>query len=150
MDSIVQEALGRTNFAALDWVIVAAYLAVSVVIGLLVRRYIHNMADYVSAGRKLGTALGVATLTGTEMGLVTVMYSSQLGFTNGFSAFHVALIHGAVTFVIGASGFIIYRLREAAVITIPEYYGRRYSRGVRVFGGVMLTLGGMLNMGLFL
>jgi SSS family solute:Na+ symporter len=150
MSPAVQEALGRTNFAALDWGIVVVYLAISVVIGLLVRRYVHNMADYVSAGRKVGTALGVATLTGTEMGLITVMYSSQLGFTNGFSAFHIALIHGAVTFLVGASGLIIYRLREARVITIPEYYGRRYGRGVRVFGGIMLTLGGMLNMGLFL
>ena len=29
--------LSRTNFSALDWGIVAAYLSVSVVIGLLVR-----------------------------------------------------------------------------------------------------------------
>ena len=150
MQTEIVQALGQTNFGPLDWWIVAAYLAVSVFIGLLVRRYIHTMADYVSAGRGLGTALGVATLTGTELGLVTIMYSSQLGFTNGFSAFHIALIHGVVTFFVGASGFIVCRLRRLNVITIPEYYELRFSRGVRVFGGVMLTLGGILNMGLFL
>ncbi|HUT89880.1 MAG TPA: hypothetical protein VMY37_10305, partial [Thermoguttaceae bacterium] len=83
--------LSRTNFSALDWGIVAAYLAVSVVIGLLVRKYIRNMVDFVTAGRGLGTCLGIATLTGTEMGLVTLMYSAQKGFVGGFAAFHIAV-----------------------------------------------------------
>ncbi len=36
------------------------------------------------------------------------------------------------------------------VMTIPEFYERRYSRGVRISGGLLLALSGILNMGLFL
>ena len=30
-------------------------------------------------------------MTGTELGLVTVMYSAQKGFIGGFAAFHIAV-----------------------------------------------------------
>jgi len=36
------------------------------------------------------------------------------------------------------------------VLTIPEFYERRFGRKTRILGGVMLALGGILNMGLFL
>ena len=142
--------LGRTNFSAFDWGIVVVYLAISLVIGLMVRKYVKNMTDYVAAGRGLCTALGVATITGTEMGLVTIMYMSQKGFVGGFAAFHMALIACVVTFIVGVSGFFIYRLRQMKVLTIPEFYARRFGPKTRILGGVMLAVGGILNMGLFL
>lgn len=143
-------ALSRTNFTTIDTVIVVAYLAVSVLIGVFVRKYATNMTAYIGAGRKVGTWLGVATMLGTEMGLVTVMYSAQEGFTRGFAAFHIALIAGVGTVLIALTGFIVVPLREAKVLTIPEYYEKRFSRNTRVLGGILLAFGGILNMGLFL
>jgi len=143
-------AVTQTNFTNLDWAIVAVYLAGSVAIGLYVRKYIANMADYVVAGRGVRTALGVATLTGTEMGLITVMYSAEKGFKLGFSAFYIAVASGVVALLVGLSGFILCRLREMKVMTIPEYYERRFGRKTRILGGIMLVFGGVLNMGLFL
>ncbi len=144
------EALQRTHFTAIDAVIVAVYLGLSLLIGIFVRRYARNMTAYIGADRKIGTWLGVATMLGTEMGLVTVMYSAQKGFTGGFAAFHIALIAGIATLIIGATGFIVGPLRRAEVLTIPEYYEKRFSRRVRVLGGCILAFGGILNMGLFL
>jgi len=150
MDQQVAEVLCQTNFTGFDWGIVAVYLAASVFIGLAVKKYVGNMTDYVTAGRGVGTALGVATMTGTEMGLVTVMYSAQKGFVGGFAAFHIAVIACVVTFMVGVTGFIVCRLREMKVLTIPEFYERRFGPKTRVLGGIMLALGGILNMGLFL
>ncbi len=147
---IAAEILGKTNFSAIDWVIVICYPMISLVIGLVVRKYIANMSDFVCAGRSLGTCLGIATLTGTELGLITVMYSAQKGFGGGFAAFHIALASGIVTFVVGATGFLVYRLREMEVMTIPEFYERRFGRRTRILGGLMMAFGGILNMGLFL
>ena len=144
------EIFRQTNFGALDWIIVAVYLGISVVIGLWVNRYVGNMTSYIGAGRSLGPCLGIATMTGTELGLITVMYSSQKGFTSGFSAFHIAVIAGAVCFLVGCTGFIVGALREHRVLTIPEFYEKRFSRGVRVLGGFILASAGILNMGLFL
>ena len=150
MSEQAAEILRQTNFTPLDWVIVAAYLGISVLIGIWVNRYVGNMAAYVGAGRSLGTCLGIATMTGTELGLITVMYSAQKGFKGGFAAFHIAIIAGVVTFLVGVTGFIVADLRRHRVLTIPEFYELRFGRGVRVLGGVMLAFGGILNMGLFL
>jgi solute:Na+ symporter, SSS family len=144
------EALSQTNFTALDWVLVALYLSISLFIGLRVKKYARNMSNYLGAGRAVGACLGIATMTGTEMGLITVMYSSQKGFTGGFAAFHIALIAAAVTLLVGITGFIVCRLRDLQILTIPEFYEKRFDRKTRILGGIMLALGGILNMGLFL
>ena len=130
--------------------IVIIYPMISVAIGLYVRKFIKNMRDFVTAGRNLGLWLGIATMTGTEIGLITVMYSAQKGFTGGFATFHIALAALIVTFVVGMTGFIVYRLREMKVMTIPEFYEKRFDRKTRILGGIMMVFGGVLNMGLFL
>ena len=150
MESALTNATSQTNFGTIDWVIVAVYLMLSVSIAFFVKRYAGNMTNFVSAGRAVGTWLGVATLTGTEMGLITVMYSAQKGFTAGFAAFHIGVIAGMVALLIGLTGFIVVRLREHEVLTIPEYYEKRFGRRTRILGGIMLAFGGLLNMGLFL
>ncbi len=150
MESALTNAASQTNFTPLDWVIVVVYLLLSVGVAFFVKRYAGNMTNFVSAGRAVGTWLGIATLTGTEMGLITVMYSAQKGFTSGFAAFHIGVIAGIVAFLIGVTGFIVVRLREHKVLTIPEYYEKRFGRRTRILGGIMLAFGGLLNMGLFL
>ena len=139
-----------TNFTHWDWVIVVVYLSGSVAIGLFANRYIRNMADYIVAGRSLRSFISIATMLGSEVGLVTVMYTSQKGFTGGFSAFHIGLCAGIVPLIVGLTGFIVVPLRQARVKTIPEYYGLRFGTGVRVLGGFILTGAGILNMGVFL
>ena len=139
-----------SNFGALDWVIVSVYLAGTVAIGIYANRYIRDMSDYIVAGRSLKSYLAVATMVGSELGLVTVMYAAQKGFTGGFAAFHIGLIAGIMALLVGLTGFIVVPLRKMGVMTIPEYYERRFGRGVRIAGGLLLAVSGILNMGLFL
>jgi len=142
--------LFQTNFQTVDWIIVFVYLWIPVLLGIWVRKYIQQLSDFLVAGRSLRLFLAIATLTGTELGLVTVMYNSELGFKHGFSAYHVALIESVCILAIGLTGFIVYRLRALKIMTIPEFYEMRFGRSVRVVGGTLLALGGILNMGLFL
>jgi len=140
----------QTNFTNLDWVIVAVYLLGSILVGVYANRYIGNLADYLVAGRALGVYLCVATMTGTELGLVTVMYNAEEGFMRGFSAFTIGLIACFTSVTIGLTGVIVSRLREEGVMTIPEYYERRYGPKVRWIGGLVLTIACVLNFALFL
>ena len=144
-------ALGiETNFGPWDWCIVTGYVVVIVAIGVYVKRYVSNVTDFIVAGRGLKTFLAVASMIATELCLVTVMYSAQKGFTGGFAAFHIALASAVVALVVGLTGFIVVPLREMKVMTIPEFYHRRFGRGVRILGGIILALSGILNMGMFL
>lgn len=139
-----------SNFTGLDWGIVVVYLLATVAVGLYANRYIENMDDYVVAGRSLKSHLSVATMLGSEIGLVTVMYAAQKGFTNGFAAFHIGLISGLICLFVGLSGFIVVPLRRTGAMTIPGYYGQRFGKSVRLLGGVILVVAGILNMGVFL
>ena len=139
-----------TNFSWIDWTIVGVYLLGSTLIGVAVTRFVRSMKDFVVAGRSIDSALGIATMVGSELGLITIVYAAQKGFTGGFASFHIAVLAGVVTLLVGWTGYIVVPLRRMGVLTIPEFYERRFSRGVRIYGGSILAVSGILNMGLFL
>ena len=134
----------------LDISIVVIYLSLIFLIGLYTRRYINDFSDFMIAGRNVNLALSVVTMLGTELGLITVMYTAQTGVNGLFASFHIGLAAFLVTMVVGLTGFVIVRLRALEVKSIPEYYQLRFGKKVRVIGAILLVLGGVLNMGLFL
>jgi SSS family solute:Na+ symporter len=139
-----------THFSALDWAIVAAYLLATLATGLYGRRFVGGIEDFLVAGRELGTFLAVATLAATEIGTITFMYYAELGYKTGFASFVNGLIAGVVMIALGRTGFIVQQLRAMRLMTVPEFFERKFSRNLRVFTGVLVAAGGILNMGVFL
>src|SRR5262249_21444121 len=105
---------------------------------------------FLVAGRELGTYVGIATLAATEIGTITYMYFAELGYKAGFAGFSAAMISGVVMMIIGRTGFVVSRVRELKLMTVPEYFEMKYSRGLRIVTGILVALGGILNMGIFL
>jgi solute:Na+ symporter, SSS family len=138
------------NFATIDWVIVVAYLAVSLGVGILGKRYVGNVSHFLVAGRELGLYVGIATLAATEIGTITYMYNGEWGYKYGFASFAAAAISGLVMIIVGRTGFVISRFRELRLMTVPEYFEVKYSRSLRILTGILVALGGILNMGVFL
>ncbi len=145
----MDEHLFATNFTTADWWIVAVYLLGSLIVGILANRFIHSAKAYIVGGGASGTALNAATYIGTGLGLVTLMYASIEGFSNGFAYVTLALIGFVVGIILGSTGLVIERLRELNLMTIPEYFEKRFDRRVRVVGGIICAVAGILNMGLF-
>ena len=52
--------------------------------------------------------------------------------------------------LVGWTGFCIKPLRDSGVITIPELFEKQFGYGIRWAAGVVIVLGGLLNMGVFL
>jgi SSS family solute:Na+ symporter len=138
------------TFSLVDWIILVLYLAFTMGVGFWVKRYVESLSGYMVAGRRVKTALGVATFAATEIGTITFMYFGELGYVSGFSCFIIGILAMFAYMFVGRTGFVIAALRRHRVMTIPEYYELRYSRRVRLLGGVILFLGGVLNMGIFL
>ena len=141
--------LFKTNFSLIDCLIVFIYIALITSIGIYVNRYVNNTADFMVGGRSVGLALNTASYIGTELGLVTVMYASIEGFNRGFSYLIIPLIAFIAAFFLGKTGFVISRLRELKLTTIPEFYEKRFGKSVRVVSAILLAFAGILNMGLF-
>ena len=110
------------NFTFVDWAIVATYLAASVGIGLLGKRYVGTVSHYLVAGRELGLYVGIATLAATEIGTITFMYNAELGYKYGFAAFAAAIIvvSGYATILYPISdNFCFARMGFPVVSAIP-------------------------------
>jgi len=138
------------NFGTADWLVTIAYLIASVALGIWAKRYVENLAGYMVAGRQVKLSLGIATFVATELGTVTFVYFGEIGYVAGFSGFFIGILAAVGYSIVGRTGFIIEGLRRRGVMTIPEFYEARYSRRVRFSGGLILFLGGVLNMGIFL
>jgi SSS family solute:Na+ symporter len=133
-----------------DWLIIILYLAGCMFAGLWMRRYVRNVEEFAIAGREMDVNLGIASLAATELGLVTIMYTAQLGFEKGLAGASVGVIMALAFWVVGRTGFIIGPLRNAGVMTIPELFEKRFNVRVRWLAGLFVVLGGLLNMGIFL
>jgi SSS family solute:Na+ symporter len=143
------EAMTNFNWA-IDGGIVGTYVLTVVVIGVLVRRYVSRVDQFLVAGRELNIFLGIASLTACEFGIVTCMYTAQNGYDKGFAGVTPGILLAAAMFLVGATGFCIKPLRQAGVLTIPELFEQQFGSRVRWMSGVVIVLGGLLNMGVFL
>jgi solute:Na+ symporter, SSS family len=133
-----------------DGSIVGLYLLATMIAGVVVRKYVARVDDFLVAGREMNVYLGIASLAATEFGVVTCMYTAQNGYEKGFAGAIPGLCQALAMFVIGLTGFCIKPLRESEVMTIPELFQDRFGPGVRWASGIVIVLGGLLNMGVFL
>lgn len=134
----------------LDGSIVGLYLLATMVAGLMVRKHIGSVEDFLVAGREMDVYLGIASLAATEFGIVTCMYAAQNGYEKGFAGATPGILMAAAMLVVGLTGFCIKPLRDSGVITVPELIEKQFGSRIRWAAGVVIVLGGLLNMGVFL
>ncbi len=141
----------QTNFSwPIDGSIVGFYLLATMIAGIMVRKYVGKVEHFLVAGREMNVYLGIASLAATEFGIVTCMYTAQNAYKYGFSGAIPGLTNVVAMFLVGYTGLGIKPLRDSGVMTIPELYEQRYGKFVRWLSGVVIVLGGLLNMGVFL
>lgn len=134
----------------IDGSIIGVYLVVTMAAGLAVRRYVTRVEDFLVAGREMNLHLGIASLATTEFGVITCMYTAQAAYNHGFGGVLPGILHCLALLFVGLTGFCVTPLREAGVMTLPELFERRFGPFVRWLAGVVIVLGGLLNMGMFL
>ena len=138
------------HFSGLDWAIILFYLSGTLLAGLYGKRFISGISEYLVAGRAMGVCVGIATLAATENGTISFMYYAQLGYKTGFSAFMNSFLLGVALIFMGQTGFVVRKLRALRLMTIPEFFEKRYSRNLRILCAVLMATGGILNLGIFL
>lgn len=140
-----------TNFNwLLDGSIVGLYLLITMAAGIYVRKYVGKVDDFLVAGREMNVYLGIASLAATEFGIVTCMYTAEAGYKYGFAGATPGITMALSMLIIGYTGFCIKPLRDSGVITIPQLIEKQFGPRVRWAAGVVIVLGGLLNMGVFL
>src|SRR6476661_7026796 len=103
-----------TNFNwLLDGSIVGVYLLVTMIAGLMVRKYVGKVETFLVAGREMDVYLGIASLAATEFGIVTCMYTAQNGYEKGFAGATPGILMALAMAGVGLTGFVIKPLRDS-------------------------------------
>ena len=140
-----------TNFDLLiDGSIVLLYFCFILIIGIWLRKYISNVDHFLVANRGVDVYLGIASLAATEFGIATCMANAELGYKYGLKGIIPGIALGGSMLVVGITGFCIKPLRNMSVITIPELFEKKFGKKIRWASGLVIIIGGLLNMGLFL
>lgn len=137
------------NFNFLDLTIIIVYVTFIFFAGSIVKKYVKGIDDYLVAGRSMGFSLGLISLMCTEIGMITYVYFAELGFKAGLASLMVAIPFVVAFLFLGKTGFVIKKMMEMKIMTVPEFFSKRYSKGVRFYLGILMAVGGILNFGVF-
>jgi len=118
---------------------VVAYLAGTVAIGLYAARRVHGAKDFMVAGRSLPLYMNFACVFATWFGAETVLSVSATFSRDGLSGVSGDPFGASMCLVIVAIFFarVFYRMD---LLTIGDFYRKRFGRTVEVFTSLVITL----------
>ena len=117
---------------------VALYLLVTIGIGLWAARRVHNSRDFLLAGRSLPLYMSAATVFATWFGAETVLSVSATFTRDGLGGI-VADPFGATFCLIFVALFFARAFYRMDLLTIGDFYRKRYSKSVEVATSVAIT-----------
>jgi len=118
---------------------VLLYLLVSIGIGLYAATRVNNATDYVTTGRHLPFYITVATVFATWFGAETVLGISSTFVKDGLSGI-IADPFGSSCALIFFGLFFALPLYRMNLMTLGDYYRRRYGRSVEIITSVVITI----------
>src|SRR5918994_2861014 len=117
---------------------VAVYLLVTIAIGLWAAKRVHNARDYVVAGRSLPLYISAATVFATWFGAETVLSVSATFARDGLGGV-IADPFGSSFCLIFVALFFARAFYRMDLLTIGDFYRKRYNKTVEVITSVAIT-----------
>ena len=120
-------------------VFVLIYLGVTIAIGLYAAKFVKNTKDYLVAGRGLPLYMNTATVFATWFGAETVLSVSATFVKDGLNGIP-ADPFGATFCLIFVALFFARAFYRMDLLTIGDFYRKRYGKGVEVLTSLAVTL----------
>ncbi|MEO8185770.1 MAG: sodium:solute symporter family protein [Burkholderiaceae bacterium] len=118
---------------------VALYLIASIGIGVYAATRVKNTADYALAGRSLPLFVIIATTFATWFGSETVLGIPSKFVEGGFRN-TVEDPFGAGLCLVLVGMFFARKLYNMDLLTIGDFYRRRYGRAVEIFSSIVILI----------
>ena len=118
---------------------VLVYLTVTIAIGLYATKFVTGSKDYLVAGRSLPLYMNVATVFATWFGAETVLSVSATFVKDGLGGIP-ADPFGATFCLVFVALFFARAFYRMDLLTIGDFYKKRYGRGVEVLTSIAVTL----------
>ena len=119
--------------------LVFSYLIVTIAIGLVAARRVHNVADFAVAGRHLPLLMIITTTFATWFGSETVL-GVPAKFIRGGMRSIVEDPFGSGMCLVLVGAFFAARLYRMNLLTLSDYYRERYGRSVELCCSALIML----------
>ena len=128
-----------------NWLVVLLPMLCILGVALYSRRYVRDMADYLSAGRVARRY--VISVGGMEeaLGVMLLIQTMEKNYLTGFSMTFWNMTPLVLSMFLGLTGFCLYRFRETRSMTLGQFLEMRYNRPLRVFASVLHVLADALT-----
>ncbi len=117
-------------------VALAVYIALQFGIALWASRFVNSEADYFVAGRRFGVLMVGVSVFATWFGAETVMGASGAIAGDGLAGGR-ADPFGYTICLIGMALFLAYKLRDAGVMTFPDFMQQRFGERAEVTAAIL-------------
>ncbi|MBP5542615.1 MAG: hypothetical protein ILM98_00955 [Kiritimatiellae bacterium] len=132
-----------------DWILFAIPIAIVIAAAVKAQRYVHGVADFLSAGRIARRYVLCVAEGESGFGLVTLVGSLEAYYNSGFAYSFWNSILMPIGMVLGLVGFATYRFRETRAMTLGQFFEMRYNRSFRMTASGIQLLSGFLNYAIF-
>ncbi len=122
---------------ALDYLVLGLYFAAMLGAGYWGLRRAGSTEDYLVAGRRLGPALYVGTLSAVVLGGASTIGSVSLGYEFGISGMWLVFMIGLGIIALGL--LLSTRLSRLGVYTVSEMLGLRYGASSRLISAIIVA-----------
>jgi len=135
------------QLALLDWVIVAAYFALTIGVAVWASRReragTETSADYFLAGRNIGWFIVGSSLFASNIGSEHLVGLAGTGAASGVAVAQFEILASLILLLLGWL-FVPFYLRSG-VFTMPEFLERRYSPGARWYLAIVSIIAYVLT-----
>lgn len=137
----------RLDASFVDYLLVAAYFAVVLLIGLAARRRVSDSLDFFLSGRSLPAWVTGLAFISANLGAVEIIGMSANGAQYGFPTMHYFWI-GAVPAMLFLAVVMMPFYYGSKVRSVPEFMRRRFGTGAHLVNALSFALAQVLIAGI--
>ena len=125
------------DFGWFNWTITGLAIAGILGLSLYCRRYIRDVADFLSAGRVAGRYVICVGSMEEALGIIALVQMMERNYLCGFAIAFWNITIVALNMVINLSGWCTYRFRETRAMSLGQFLEIRYNRVIRIVASVI-------------
>ena len=133
----------------LDWAVVIVFLAFLLGFAVYTNRFMKGVASFLVANRCAGRYLLCVATGMSSLGALSIISFYEMFHKAGFVPKWWVMMYLPISLVISLTGWVYYRFRQTRAMTLAQFFEMRYSRGFRLFAGILCFVSGIINFGIF-
>ena len=133
------------DFGWFNWTLTGLAIVGILGLSLYCRRYIRDVADFLSAGRVAGRYVICVGSMEEALGIIALVQMMERNYLCGFAIafWNIAIV--ALNMVINLSGWCTYRFRETRAMSFGQFLEIRYNRAIRIVASVIRAAADILT-----